>query len=56
MQDLIKALETIKKECLTHENCSECPLRSPVDGCHLRFRSPDNWDIKDKMELPRVFR
>ena len=56
MDELYKALETIKKECNKHENCSTCPLRNSDDGCALRESGPYDWQLRDDKEyIPRLF-
>lgn len=49
---LKEALETIQKECFSHKNCFDCPLRSEdiLYNCGLRAVEPDCWEISDNKE------
>lgn len=61
-EEILKALETIKKVCEEQEKCATCPLRV-IDhdcygdyGCALyRNGTPTEWKIKTREESWRAF-
>lgn len=57
-EDLKNAIEMIKNECKSHEDCIECPMRTKEEfmnrfgficRCSLARGNPEDWDI-EKME------
>lgn len=57
MDELYKALETIRKECIKHEVCPTCPLRNSNGGCALGNSGPFGWRLRDdKEDIPRLFK
>lgn len=56
MDELYKALETIKKECSKYNFCTQCPLRGcEENSCAVRESSPVRWKIENT-EIPRLFK
>lgn len=56
MDELYKALETIRKECNEHERCSDCLLRTHDGGCSISVSRPFDWQLRnDKEDVPRLF-
>ena len=44
MKKLIEALHVIQDECLSHNECDDCPLYNK--GCQVN-KHPDTWTIND---------
>ena len=55
--EIIKALKLIQQECLSHDDCSTCPLRDgdKMPACQIQGSSPTDWKIKDKETNWRAF-
>ena len=58
MDELYKALETIRQECIKNNLCLKCPLRTRNDdGCSIRVSSPYEWELRgDEEDIPRLFK
>lgn len=57
MDELYKALETIRQECYIHDECSDCPLRTRGHKCSISVSDPYNWELRDdKEDIPRLFK
>lgn len=56
MDELYKALETIRKECIKHTSCDQCPLRRYQKNlCGINESSPAFWKIEEP-GIPRLFK
>ena len=45
-EELIKAMQVIKEECIKHADCVTCPLRSEKDvECDLMNVPPVDWEF-----------
>jgi len=49
MDDLIKALETIKVECEKHkkDSCDICPFGIGSEECGIQEEVPSEWKIRE---------
>lgn len=54
MEELIKALNTIKEECKKHGNCDECPIGNDDCDCLVGDSSPEDWNIIEPKAVIRV--
>ena len=55
MEELLKALKTIKNECESHDICDEqCPLYIRAE-CGLNLQ-PYDWSLVDKVPKPTLFK
>lgn len=58
--ELLEALRVIKEECTKTRFCKNCPLRTEIleDGrtCSVMAVTPNNWNIKEFDEVPRLFK
>ena len=60
--ELIDALNIIKKECAKHVDCKLCPMVYKNDEgetwCYLRDNAPNSWMVKEKerVETWRAFK
>lgn len=50
---LNKALNTIRKECLKHGDCSDCPFYNfhEGDNCNIVSDKPIHWDVSDQISI-----
>lgn len=49
MEKLIEALQTIKEECMKHEECIYCPMYgNPKEFCKIHEDNPCDWEINLK--------
>ena len=56
MAKLREALELIIEECMRHEDCVRCPLRTTDGGCEVGEAYPYEWRLKKCEEFPaRIF-
>lgn len=57
MDELYKALETIRQECIKYNLCLKCPLRTRDNECSISVSSPYEWELRDdKEDIPRLFK
>ena len=59
--ELLEALEVIKKECERHNSCDDCPLRKKsvvidANNCCVSQITPNYWNLKTSVEIPRLFK
>lgn len=47
-EELLKALELIKKECAKHTQCEDCPLADADGICGLKSDQPYDWKLKKR--------
>lgn len=46
-EQFFNAMETIKKQCASFEDCDECPFfDSSLGECYFTTTSPYCWDVK----------
>lgn len=58
-EKIIDAILTIKKVCLTHFDCTNCPLRDKYNGCSISdndWVNPCCWEVTDEdfVELKKL--
>ncbi len=59
IEKITDAILTIKKVCLTHSNCANCPLRDKYNGCSISQSDwivPCSWKVTDEdfVELKKL--
>ena len=48
IDEVLKALELIKKTCEEQAGCDTCPFGNTDGGCKINEENPSNWDIPQK--------
>ena len=48
IDEVLKALELIKKTCEEQAGCDTCPFGNTDGGCKINEENPSNWDIPEK--------
>lgn len=50
-EEILKALEVIKKVCSEVEKCNKCPLSNvKTDMCYMKDLMPEEWRIKSNKD------
>lgn len=51
----LKALKTIKEECIKHNFCSNCPFGNKNDDCEITKDYPSRWALREENKIIRYF-
>ena len=46
--ELLKALQVIKEECVKHELCKNCPMLNSSDECGVNADDPSEWSLEKR--------
>lgn len=48
IEELINALNVIKRHCQQQCSCDDCSLSDREGSCLVEINNPSNWEIKEK--------